>query len=292
MAATTQAFTPMDAMRMRQYDLMASPLVYPGQRLQARLSSGKRNAGPVKVALRARYYGGDERLVDIDSTPADIAPNSEATVSFVLPDHDSQPIAEIGIVLLEANTPGSVELDYLKWERTPALTLRRPDVETDYWHQAWVNGAHIFAKTLAQGFHVSQDYGDGLIIYGTRDWTDYEVELQLTLHLGPYCGVTVRTQGLRRYYAVRLLFSQRIQIVRVRDDDCAILAEADMKVALEEPVAVSVRAVGNRISVQCEGIELAVEDSGDEAIASGGIGILAREGATSTSEIRVGPPTE
>lgn len=289
-AVTTSTFTPLNAMNMRQYDLMASPLVYPGQRLKARIVSDAGNRGAMKVSLRARFYGDGPDLTDVDSATVVIAPNSEALLSFDLPDLNSQPIAEIGFVIVAADAPGSIKLDFMKWEGTPSFTLRRPDVKSDFWRQAWVNGAHVFSKNFAPSFRVSQDYGDGLIIYGTRDWVDYEVALRLTLHLGSYCGVTVRTQGLRRYYAVRLLFDQRVQIVRVHDDDCTVLAEHALNIALEVPVALTVSAIGSRISVRGKGISLSVEDRGPLAIASGGIGVLVHEGAASTDEIRIGPP--
>lgn len=302
---TTRTFTPRDAMNMRQYDLMASPLVYPGQIVRARVVADGANAGDISFALRIRHYGNTNELVDIDGTSVTLAGGAEIVLEWTLPDCHAQPIAEIGLVLKSAAEPGRVILDYLRWDGCPRLTLKRPagiwdgspqfNLEApapagDAWHRAWVNGVHIFSKKFADSFHISQDYGDGLIIQGTRDWTDYQVGLQLTHHMGPYCGVTVRTQGLRRYYAVRLLLDQRIQIVRMLDDDCVVLAETNMKVELEVPVALSIMAVGNRISVRCDGVTLSFEDLTEQAIPSGGVGILVREGAASTNEIRIGPP--
>lgn len=286
---TTRSFTPLDAMNMRQYDLMASPLVYPGQTLRARVQAAADNSAGVTVALRARYYGEGRSLVDVDGPAVEIAPNAAVELSLLLPERGSSPIAEIGLVVLDSRAEGAVLLDYMTWEGTPNFTLSRPPLGTDYWHHAWVNGVRVFAKTWGDSFHISQDFGEGLIAYGTRDWADYSVELALTLHMGPYCGVTVRTQGMRRYYAARVCLDQKLQIVRLQDDECTVLAEMDIPVSLEVPVALRVDVVGDTISVQHAGKTLSVVDGGDQAIPSGGIGLLACEGAASTKQVRFTP---
>ncbi|ODT73326.1 MAG: hypothetical protein ABS75_00970 [Pelagibacterium sp. SCN 63-23] len=287
--ATTRSFTPLDAMNMRQYDLMASPLVYPGQTLRACVQAGKGNAAFISVALRARYYDEGRELVDIDSPPVTIAPGAAAELDFVLPERGSSPIAEIGIVVLDAAAPGTVLLDYLKWDGTPQFTLSRPRLGVDYWHHAFVNGTRVFARTWGDAFHISQDVGDGLIAYGTRDWTDYSVELALTLHMGRYSAVTVRNQGMRRYYGVRVRLDQKLQIVRVDDDECTVLAETTFPVALEVAVPLKVDVFGTTIHVHHAHGTLSATDSSGRAIPSGGVGLLVCEGAASSKEIRVSP---
>ncbi|MDE2792356.1 MAG: hypothetical protein OXI81_18330, partial [Paracoccaceae bacterium] len=46
------------------------------------------------------------------------------------------------------------------------------------------------------GIHISQDHGEGMIIHGTRQWTDYRVDAGVTVHLGRYAGLaTGRATG-------------------------------------------------------------------------------------------------
>ena len=47
--ALTPTFSPPDVARMRTYELMATPLVYPGQTFRARVVADSRNAGDVAV---------------------------------------------------------------------------------------------------------------------------------------------------------------------------------------------------------------------------------------------------
>ena len=52
-AVMTPTFTPPEVARMRTYELMATPLIYPGQRVRARVIAGSDNAGDVAVSLSA-----------------------------------------------------------------------------------------------------------------------------------------------------------------------------------------------------------------------------------------------
>jgi hypothetical protein len=108
------------------------------------------------------------------------------------------------------------------------------------------------------------------------------------LHLGNYGGLAVRAQGLRRYYGGRVTRDGKIQIVRVRDEDITVLAEAGFDTAFEKPISMRVSAKGNRIDFTADGVSLSAEDKGMEAFADGGIGLLVHEGALSSNEIRVG----
>ena len=55
----TPTFSPPDVVRMRTYELMATPLLYSGQMVRgARRSPSASNPGAVEVALRALVYDG------------------------------------------------------------------------------------------------------------------------------------------------------------------------------------------------------------------------------------------
>ena len=53
---TTPIFTPPEVTRMRTYELMATPLVYSGQRVRARVVADSQNGGDVAVSLSAGVY--------------------------------------------------------------------------------------------------------------------------------------------------------------------------------------------------------------------------------------------
>src|SRR5262249_17448380 len=58
----TPTFIPPEAITMPGYDLMASPTLYPGQTVRARIAADEHNSGPVTSRLYAQVYGADDQL--------------------------------------------------------------------------------------------------------------------------------------------------------------------------------------------------------------------------------------
>jgi hypothetical protein len=289
-AVTSPTFSPREMLKMRTYDLMATPLIYSGQTVKARIVAPDSNRGVVEARLRIRIYDERDELRDIDAAPVEIEPGREALLEWLLPDTGGQPIAEVGIAVTGTGkrADGRLIVDYLRWDGTPELTLKRPEGDGDFWRMAWVNGASFFSKRFPSAFRISQTTGEGIIIHGTRQWTDYQASGQVMIHLGNYGGLAIRAQGLRRYYGARVTRDGKMQIVKVRDEDTKILAETSFDTELEKNIAMKVTAKGNRITFEADGVLLSAEDASPEAFSDGGIGLLVHEGALSSNEILIG----
>ncbi|GLS19668.1 hypothetical protein GCM10007874_26850 [Labrys miyagiensis] len=289
-AVTSPTFSPREMLNMRTYDLMATPLVYSGQTVKARIKAPDANRGVVEARLRIRIYDERDELRDIDATPVTIEPGREAILEWILPDTGGQPIAEIGIAVTGTGkrADGRLIVDFLRWDGAPELILKRPAGDGDFWRMAWVNGASFFSKRFPSAFRISQATGEGIIIHGTRQWTDYQASGQVMMHLGNYGGLAVRAQGLRRYYGGRVTRDGKMQIVKVRDDDIEILAETAFDTEFEKNIAMKVIAQGNRIIFEADGVSLSAADASPEAFCDGGVGLLVHEGALSSNEIRIG----
>ncbi|WP_245319360.1 hypothetical protein [Consotaella salsifontis] len=180
-------------------------------------------------------------------------------------------------------------LDYLRWEGSPALTLKRPEGNGEFWRKAWVNGVSFFSKNFPTSFRISQSSGEGIVIHGTRDWTDYRVSTELRVHLANHAGVALRVQGLTRYYAVRFTRQNRLEIVRVRDQRTEVLAEKEFPFVMEEAIPVAASVTGRTIRATVGGVVIEAMDDSADAIACGGIGLLVHEGALSTDSVTVAP---
>jgi ADP-ribosylglycohydrolase len=289
-AVTSPTFSPREMLKMRTYDLMATPLIYSGQTVKARIFAPDNNRGVVEARLRIRIYDERDELHDIDAAPVGIEPGREALLEWLLPDTGGQPIAEVGIAVTGTGkrADGRLIVDYLRWDGTPELTLKRPEGDGDFWRMAWVNGASFFSKRFPSAFRISQTTGEGIIIHGTRQWTDYQASGQVMMHLGNYGGLAIRAQGLRRYYGARVTRDGKMQIVKVRDENITILAETSFDTEFEKNIAMKVTAQGNRITFEADGILLSAEDASPDAFNDGGIGLIVHEGALSSNEIRIG----
>jgi len=291
-AATTPTFSPKEVLNMRSYELMATPLIAPGQRLRARVLAPADNMGAMTVCLRIRPYNGADELDNIDSPPLTLKAGEEAVLQWVVPEMDSQPIAEIGLAIkgAEKQADGRLLVDYVGWEGTPNLTLRRPQQGGTFWQRAWVNNLSSFATFFSSSFHLSQSIGEGFIAYGTREWRDYRVKTEITLQMGQYGGVALRVQGRRRYYAVRVTKAGSIEIVRVRDETVTLLAEADFAFAFDTPINFEVCICGSKISATVGGVMLEAIDENEEALTCGGIGLIICEGTLCADYVTISPP--
>ena len=286
---TTPTFSPREVLDMRTYDLMATPLIYPGQVAKSRIVADPANIGSVSVRLRIRAYGANDRLQDVDGDGLTLKPGEDRVISWRLPDLDGQPIAEIGIALTAdgRRADGRVLIDYLRWDGVPDLALHRPASGGDFWRKAWVDSVSFFSNLFPSSFRISQSRDQGLIIHGTRQWTDYEVSSDIVIHLGTYGGIAVRVQGLRRYYAVRVTRDGQLQIVRVRDAETTVLARTGFLLIFEKKISAKVTVHDTHITATFDDVTLRADDQTAAAFTNGGIGLLIAEGALSTDEVRV-----
>lgn len=288
-AATTPTFSPPEMLNMRTYDLMATPLVYPGQTLKARVIAPQSNKGNVQVRLRLRVYDATDTLHDVDGEIHHLAPGSEAVLSWRLPEFDGQPIAEIGVAITgeDRRVDGSVLLDYMRWDGAAELTLHRPQGDGDFWRMAWVNGVDVFSKRFPPSFRISHSRDEGLVSHGTRHWTDYALRSDVMIHMGNYGGVALRVQGLRRYYGVRVTRNNKLEIVRVRDEDVKVLASTEFPFEVETKLSFEAQVVGDTISAKVNGTSISASDPSTDRFINGGIGLVIHEGALSTDAVQI-----
>ena len=79
-------------------------------------------------------------------------------------------------------------------------------------------------------------------------------------------GVGVRVQGLRRFYALLLVRPNVLRLVRVRDGETTILAEAPFAWSFEKPYKFVVEVEGPSIAAAVDGVRLAARDDSEEAL--------------------------
>src|SRR5277367_5963635 len=285
-AVLTPTFTAPDVVRMRTYELMATPMLYSGQMVRARVFAEACNPDAVEVALRALVYDRNDALSAVDGDAVRLAPGTETVLGWRIPDTGGQPVQSIGIALRSqaAGASGAVRLDYLRWDGAPDLRLRRPDETSDFWRRSWVNGVSFFSKNFPQAFRVSQDRDEGLLVHGTRQWTDYRVAATVTVNLAEYAGVGVRVQGLRRYYAALLVRPDVFRIVKVFDAFRETLTETSFAWDFETPYPFVVEVVGSQLRASIGAVDLAATDDG---LTNGGVALVISGGALSCDEIRI-----
>lgn len=293
----TQTFTPRDILKVkRDYEMMASPLIYPGQKISAVVCAGNQNSGSANVRLRLKAYDYDDTLITCDSDSIQLdsgATNKlEWTIPLIL---ENKPIQQVGLSITPTSSAplsGTIFLHSLGWSGTPCMALTRPITgSAEFWHRAWISSVDKIHAKMGPSFYIAHDRGEGLLYQGTRDWTDYAVTVSgFCVNLGGPSGVLIRAQGLNRWYAAVLTMDEegvrRIAIVKARDGRRTELTSTkfDWNVDVKYEIQVSVN--GHEIVAKIGGVELKVRD---EEFKGGAMGLIVTDGSLSADCIELGP---
>lgn len=286
---STPTFVPPEAVGMPDYRLVASPTLYPGQDARARSVADKENSGAVTCRMFVSAYGADDALRTHHGPGAVLAPGSAKVFEWRVGDTGGQPIASVGVELTaERAASGCVYLDYVAWDGTPEVTLSRPAEGGTMWRRAWVNGVDRHDEHAPEPYRLVQNSGTGLLIQGTRGWTDYEVSAPVRPHMVLSAGIGARVQGMRRYYALLLTRGGKARLVKALDGD-AVLAEADFSWDFDVTYELSLRVRGNRLRASIDGEEIFEVEDDDRPLAGGAVALVCEEGRMESEVVRVRP---
>ena len=288
--AAAAVFIPPEALQMPGYALSACPTLYPGQTVRARITAGEGNLGTVRAGLYLTYYDGHDHLVRLSGPRADFHPGLACLLNWPLSDRAITPIAQVGIEFeASAYAHGALYLDYLTWDGAPDFSLDFPQGSAALWRQAWVqavDGLRGFSDR--SGLGVIQNHGRGMLIQGTRDWTDTRMEAVIRPHLMKSGGIAVRVQGLQRFYALLLKTPGEVQLVKFFDGLEVVLAAAPLPWEIEHDYPLSLSAHGSRVRGQAGDLLLEADDAADPLL-DGAIALVIEEGYLEASGMQVTP---
>jgi ADP-ribosylglycohydrolase len=268
--AVTPTFIPPEAITMTGYELQATPTLYPGQTVRARVDGAA-------CRLLVRAYNAADELVTLRGPEA-----TAGELAWRVPDTGGQPVAQVGI---EASGPA--RLHWLTWDGPPDVTLTRPAAGGHMWRRAWVHGVDRFDPHWPEPFRLIQNRGRGLLIHGTREWTDYEVRAAVVPETVAAAGIAARVQGMRRYYALLLCDDHTVRLVR-EFDGTTTLAEAPLtRRDYAEPHQLGLRVTGSRLQASVDG-EVVLEAS-DSELDGGGVALVCDEGCLTCDAVTVRP---
>jgi hypothetical protein len=277
---------------MPGYSLLASPTLYPGQTVRAELIANAKNSGSVAVGFQLQSYGEEDAVVDILGPRQNVHPGETTRLEWQVPDLGDAPIAQAGIsISSDESNEGILYLDHLSWHGSPNVTFNKPLAVGKMWKRQWVNAADFFENEFGEAFRVIQNRGRGLVITGTREWTDYSVQATITPHLAKSFGLAVRVQGLERYYALLLSNQNTIQLLKRLDGEI-VLAEQGFAWEFGRAYNLQINVLGNQILASVDGAFLFEVQDVDDPLSGGGIALVCEEGRIGTDEVRIRPALE
>jgi hypothetical protein len=278
-----------DYFSRRGYALYASPKLYSGQTVQAAISTDNQNAQHIDCGLYIQVYGPDDKLVIMRSPHVTLTPGASHTFNWPISDLQGAPIAAVGVeVRSEQRGDGTLYLDYLTWDGAPNVVFRRPDYPGEMWRWAWVDGMDQYNARWPEAFRLVQNQGRGLLMQGTREWTDYQVSADITPHLVKAAGIAARVQGMRRFYALLLCEGDKARLIKALDGD-TILGEIEWPWTLGETHKLRLQVAGRRIEAFIDGQQVFTVADDHRPLDGGGVALVCEEGCMSTNAVHVEP---
>ena len=126
-----------------------------------------------------------------------------------------------------------------------------------------------------------------MLIHGTREWENYRASARLRPHLAQSFGIAARVQGLKRYYALKLVAGGKAQLVRELDGT-HVLAEVPLDWKPYLDYAFELVVDRNRLTAKVdEQILFELEDA--SSLTGGAMALLAEEGRVAAEEVAVRP---
>jgi ADP-ribosylglycohydrolase len=288
----TDTFPSPEMLKAGGYLVCASPTLYAGQTVRARVVADPKNGGSVRVGLHARRFGANDVVQIMPGTERELEPGQATELVWTLPETDSHPILKVGLTLAKARglkPSGTVYLDYLTWSGAPATTIGHPTENGGMWPRAWVQAADIVQFFPKPWLEMSHAEGRGYLSIGTRDWSDYKVSVSITPRLAQAVGLAIRYQGLNRHYAFLLRYPGRATLIKVLDGTETILAERSFPWERDLAYRFELTASGTHLHAAINGISLVQHDDLDDPLSCGGMAFLVDEGRLNAEAVTFSP---
>ncbi|MEV7342156.1 ADP-ribosylglycohydrolase family protein [Streptomyces sp. NPDC093544] len=266
------------------FSTLASPTLYPGQTLTARLSAAREGTSVRPYCL---YADGDQIRTLLGE--AHLLGPAPRTVNWQVPPADGGVPFRVGFAFTGTGTEAF--LHELDWRGAPQHFEQSGVLLSSIWDtkpQAlapWVSSAKNFEADFAVTYSVSHPDTLGVVTTGTRDWTDYAVASRLAFSLHESAGLVVRSRGHRRFYAGVFSGGDRLRLLHQRDGERRILAETPFSYERDRPYAVELRCRGRDLELSVDGSTQLTGATADTL--GGGTGFIVERGAVAADGVRI-----
>ncbi|MCE0499590.1 MAG: ADP-ribosylglycohydrolase family protein [Methylacidiphilales bacterium] len=280
-------FLPPSSLKMSGYSLTATPTLYPGDEITARVVAGAANHAPVRARLFVRIYQ-ERETVGLQEGPwVDLRPGEDSLLRWAVPTTEGWPVAAVG-VQLEGPWGSRLHLDWLTWGGTPTLTFDLPKQSEgrDVWERMFIGSMDANNRRPDATFNLVQNRGRGVLHTGSRVWKNYRVSAKIKPLLAAEWGLVARVQGLTRYYGLFLRPGNRVFLVRMAHDE-TMLAETSHAWKLREEYELALEVRGNHLAGWINGQRVIEAEDPLRGLESGGIGFVLSEGRIQANALRI-----
>lgn len=275
-----------------RYDPFFSPILYPGQRVAARVCLDAETDGEYMACAYALDGNSGERICGEKKA---LRKDEWTELSVDLPAMDGACIERAGVLLEGVEGAHGwlvVRVDDVDFSGKPDYLLDFSRERTEVWHPMH---KEISQMSRLKGLWYLEDgelHGSGAdcaeAYTGDADWTDCEVTCAFRPVVGEAHQFMGRVQGACRSYAVRLAEGGKVRLMKNEDTVYRTLAEADFPWTPGEDVTLTLRAVGATLAVlDAEGRELLSFTDSQAPYLKGAVGVGLEKGHCAYKSLRV-----
>ncbi|TVY07852.1 ADP-ribosylglycohydrolase family protein [Paenibacillus cremeus] len=243
-----------------RYDPCFSPILYPGQTMEAKVM----HPGPASQRVMARLYVKDGNSgTDYYGEAVQLTSGKWTSLEFNIPSLRGVCLEHAGIEFIPMDGKGVkgpslvCYIDDVKFSGKPNYSVDFAGERLEKW-----TGLHIEVSqmTYLRGIWTLEDgelsgsyYGEPAESYtGQLEWEDYRFESVVVPKLGDHHRVSFRVQGGIRSYAVGFAPNGKLVLYK-NDNGYSVLTEAPCDWTLEQAATISVKAEGNRFQIAVNG---------------------------------------
>ena len=266
------------------FSTVASPALYSSQKVHTvlRAEGLPEGCGSVSVRPYILYYDIDNEIRAKYGETWDVTKEDQEFV-WQVPDTEGMSVFKLGYQILSGKRfDGAVILSRADWKGAPSQFGQRGMLMNSIWNTnpLWLAGfassAAQFAADFNRTYCVSHTEDNGVVTIGSREWKDYSVESAVYYSLHREGGLAARSVGHRRYYAAVLTGYRKAQIIRVRDRERAVLAEASFGYEEDKRYELKFTVRGDRLTFSVNGEKILEAEDG--TFSCGGAGFVVSEG--------------
>ena len=280
------------------YKFISCPIIYSGQEIKLEIVS--KSLHNLNVNLFIKYWGKDDKLVEIITSNYTLEKSETKTISWIIPSTSSNPIGQLGLIISSnSECKGNVLLNYLKISGEPKQKFIKPDHLPKYqkgvlinekfygemWKNSWVNAVDSWDSKY-KNFRITKNSGRGLISIGTDIWKNYTVNAKIIFQLVTSGGLIARYQGLSRYYSLELTSNRKLRLIKIFYEKI-ILEEIDFEFDFFKEFNLSLKVKENNLQGLIDGKLVIQTTDRDNILERGGIGLLVENGTLSSNEIKI-----
>lgn len=275
------------------FEVYASPSLYTSQTVTAKIYCDNNQNPDLRFFID--YYDQNDEVATIKGKERFTLEKGMNMLEWEVPETNGRAVYKLGMELVsDKRRDGEIIVKSVDWkgspkyfhmgtakELTPSIN---PFVTRTKWMMAFMNSTKHTGPDYLATLAISHPEDNGVLTIGSKEWDNYSVASRIQFVHAKCAGLVARSKGHRRYYGA-VFTDGKIQIIRRKADEVAVLAESGMEYGEGEWHDLRFELKDDTLAMFVDGKKAAA--CTDTAYSCGGAGFMVSEGAIVANEFTV-----